>query len=83
MSTIASASKIPNKKILKKSRKSDLLEDRLLVSVEQDVILPRDKQTVELDQNTSVSAEPVTESSSSSEVNGASMKPWLTRVGYG
>ena len=48
MSTSASASKIPNKKILKKSRKSDLLEDRLLVPVEQDVSLPFDKKIVEL-----------------------------------
>jgi hypothetical protein len=47
MSTSASASKIPNIKILKKSRKSDLLEDRLLLLVEQDVVVPRDKQTVE------------------------------------
>ena len=49
MSTNASASKIPNRKILKKSRKSDLLEDRLLVSVEQDVILPREAQSFQLD----------------------------------
>jgi hypothetical protein len=69
MSTSASASKIPNKKILKKSRKSDLLEDRLLVPVEQDIILPLDTQNAQLDSGRSVSAEPVTESSSSSEAN--------------
>jgi len=55
MSTSASASKIPNKKIQRKSRKSDLLEDRLLVPVEQDVILPREAQTVELEQDPSIS----------------------------
>ena len=72
MSNSASASKIPNIKILKKSRKSDLLEDRLLVPVEQDVILPREAQSVQLDSERSVPAEPITELSSSSEVNGSS-----------
>ena len=71
MSTSVSASKIPNKKIQKKSRKSDLLEDHLLVPVEQEVILPREAQSVQLDSERSVPAEPVTELSSSSEVNGA------------
>ena len=69
MSTSASASKIPNKKILKKSRKSDLLEDRLLVLVEQDVSLPRDAQIVQLEQDPSISVVATTESSSSSEAN--------------
>ena len=79
MSTGASAAKIPNIKILKKSRKSDLLEDRLLVPVEQDVSLPRDAQIVQLDRDTSVPAEPITESqSSSSETNlGASSNSTL------
>ena len=73
MSTGASASKIPNKKILKKSRKFDSLEERLLVPVEQDVILPRDAQIVQLDQDPSISVVAVTESqSSSSEASGSS-----------